>query len=87
MRGMPHSVEGLVVMLLVGLVAGWLASLVMKTGGLNLIGYLVVGVIGAIIGGFVFDLLDIGFHGIVGRIVAAFVGAVILLAGAKAIRK
>ncbi|MDJ0947297.1 MAG: GlsB/YeaQ/YmgE family stress response membrane protein [Alphaproteobacteria bacterium] len=84
---MPHNVEGLVVWLLVGLVAGWLASLVMKTGGLTVIGYLLVGVVGAVIGGVLFDLLDIGFHGVLGRIVAAFLGSLILLAVAKAVRK
>lgn len=84
---MPHSIEGLVVLLLVGLLAGWLASKVVKVGRLNLVGYLVVGVVGAFIGGFIFDFLGVGFQGFLGRTVAAFVGSLILLGVAKAAQK
>jgi uncharacterized membrane protein YeaQ/YmgE (transglycosylase-associated protein family) len=58
-----------------GLVAGWLAGLIMKGGGFGLIGNLVVGVIGALVLG----LLGISAGGLAGAIITATVGAVVLL--------
>jgi uncharacterized membrane protein YeaQ/YmgE (transglycosylase-associated protein family) len=69
----------LIAFLLIGLVAGWLAGLIMKGGGFGLIGNLVVGVIGAFVGGFVFSLLGVSAGGLLGAIVTATVGAVVLL--------
>ena len=72
----------LLLFLLLGLVAGWLASVVMRGGGYGLIGDLVVGVLGAFIGGWLFSNLtgaDItGFN--LPSILIAFVGACILIA-------
>jgi uncharacterized membrane protein YeaQ/YmgE (transglycosylase-associated protein family) len=66
--------------LLIGLTAGWLAGLVMKNKKLDLLGSLIVGCIGAFIGGFVFEFLGIYIeHGIIGSLVAALLGAIILL--------
>ena len=50
----------LVLFLLIGIVAGWLASTLMKGRGLGLVGNLVVGVIGAFLGGFLFNVLGLG---------------------------
>ena len=69
----------LIAFLLIGLVAGWLAGLIMKGGGFGLIGNLIVGVIGAFIGGFVFSLLGVSAGGLLGAIVTATVGAAVLL--------
>ncbi len=70
----------LVYFLVIGLLAGWLGGLLMRGGGLGLIGNLVVGVIGAFVGGFLFDLLGVSVGGgIIGPLVTATVGAVILL--------
>ena len=69
----------LVLFLLIGLVAGWLAGQIMKGRGLGLIGNLVVGVIGAFLGGYLFGWLDIPIGGLVGTLIAATVGAIILL--------
>jgi uncharacterized membrane protein YeaQ/YmgE (transglycosylase-associated protein family) len=67
--------------LLVGLVAGFLASRVMRGGGYGLIGDIVVGLIGAFIGGWLADLLGIGgSSSLIVTIVIAFIGACILLA-------
>ena len=67
--------------LLVGLVAGFLASRVMRGGGYGLIGDIVVGLIGAFIGGWLADLLGIGgSSSLIVSIVIAFIGACILLA-------
>ncbi len=72
---------GLIMWLIVGLVAGFLASRVMSGGGYGLVGDLVVGIIGAFLGGWVSGLLGIGgAYGLLGSIVIAFIGACILLA-------
>jgi uncharacterized membrane protein YeaQ/YmgE (transglycosylase-associated protein family) len=65
--------------LLIGLAAGWLAGQIMKGGGFGLIGDLVVGVIGALLGGFLFGLLHIAGGGLIWQLVTATVGAVLLL--------
>jgi uncharacterized membrane protein YeaQ/YmgE (transglycosylase-associated protein family) len=66
--------------LLIGLVAGWFAGLIMKGRGLGLIGDLVVGVIGALLGGFVFGQLGIHAGGLLGSLLMATLGAIGLLA-------
>jgi uncharacterized membrane protein YeaQ/YmgE (transglycosylase-associated protein family) len=66
--------------LVVGLIAGFLASRVMRGGGYGLIGDIVVGLIGAFIGGWLAGFLGIGSFGLIGTIVVAFIGACILLA-------
>ena len=72
---------GLVMWLIVGLIAGFLASRVMRGGGYGLIGDIVVGVIGAFIGGWLAGFLGFGgTYGVVGSIVVAFFGACVLIA-------
>ena len=70
---------GIIMFLIIGAVAGWLGSTIMKGGGFGLIGNVVVGIVGAVIGGFVFGALGISVNGLVGSIFSATVGAVILL--------
>lgn len=66
--------------LIVGLIAGWLAGLLVKGGGFGLVGDLVVGVIGAFLGGFLFSSLGISAGGgLIGSIIVATIGAVVLL--------
>ncbi|MDQ6799523.1 MAG: GlsB/YeaQ/YmgE family stress response membrane protein [Acidobacteriota bacterium] len=79
--------QALIWFLLIGLIAGWLASQVMRGGGYGLVGDMIVGVIGAFLGGWVFGLLGIGAGGIIGQIITAFVGAVILIAILRAIKR
>ncbi|MHB8858832.1 MAG: GlsB/YeaQ/YmgE family stress response membrane protein [Thermoleophilia bacterium] len=69
----------LIAFLIVGLIAGWLAGLIMRGHGLGILGDVIVGVIGAFIGGFVFSLLGVATGGWLGWILTALVGAVILL--------
>lgn len=64
---------------LIGITAGWLAGQIMKGGGSGLVVNLIVGVVGAILGGFVFALLGLSAYGLLGRLVVATVGAVLLL--------
>ena len=77
----------IVVFLIVGLVAGWLASALMRGRGLGLIGDIVIGVIGAFLGEFLLSLFNIFPEGIVGFIIQTFIGAVVLLIIIKALRK
>jgi uncharacterized membrane protein YeaQ/YmgE (transglycosylase-associated protein family) len=72
--------QSILVWLVVGLIAGWLAGLVMKGGGFGIVGDIVIGIIGAFIGGLLLPRLGLGIPaGFLGSIVVAFVGAVILL--------
>jgi uncharacterized membrane protein YeaQ/YmgE (transglycosylase-associated protein family) len=79
---------GLLAWLIVGLVAGFLASRVMRGGGYGLIGDIIVGIIGAFIGGFLAGLVGLGTsYGLIGTIVVAFIGACILLAIFRAVTR
>jgi uncharacterized membrane protein YeaQ/YmgE (transglycosylase-associated protein family) len=80
------TAESLLVWIVVGLIAGWLASAVVG-GGYGVVGDIIVGVVGAFIGGMVFRAFDVTspFGGIAGTILVAFVGAVILLLILRAI--
>ncbi len=66
--------------LIIGLVAGWLAGVLMKGGGFGMVGDLVVGVIGAVLGGWLFGALGISAGGgLIGSLIVAVIGAVVLL--------
>jgi uncharacterized membrane protein YeaQ/YmgE (transglycosylase-associated protein family) len=73
----------LLVWIIVGGIAGWLASLVVRGGGMGIVGDVIVGIVGALIGGFLLSLLLPGAFGItgfnLGSLVVAFIGAVALL--------
>ena len=74
------SNQSLLVIIIVGIVAGWLAGKVMKGGGFGLIGDLIVGLVGAFIGDWLLPRLGIHLGaGIVALIMNAFIGAVVLL--------
>ncbi len=81
--------HSLIVILIVGIVAGWLAGKIVRGGGFGLIGDLVVGVIGAFIGRWVFTQLriSIGINFWVDAIITATVGALILLFVLRLIRR
>ncbi len=79
---------GIIAWLIVGLVAGFLASMVMRGGGYGIIGDIIVGIIGAFLGGLLTNLLGIGgSYGIIGSIVIAFIGACILIAILRAVAR
>ena len=66
--------------LVVGLVAGWLAGVLVKGGGFGVIGDIAVGILGAFIGGFLFTSLGVSADtGILGSIVVATAGAIVLI--------
>ena len=77
----------ILIFLLIGAVAGWLAGKLMKGGGLGILGNIIVGVIGSVIGGFVFGLIGISAGGILGSIITATAGAAILLFCLGALKK
>jgi uncharacterized membrane protein YeaQ/YmgE (transglycosylase-associated protein family) len=73
--------NSLIVILIIGLIAGWIAGQIMKGGGFGLIGDLIVGVIGAFIGGWLWGVLHLPVLGPwwLTAIVSAVIGACILL--------
>ncbi len=74
------NVESLLVFLVIGGVAGWLAGLLVKGFGYGLIGNIVIGVVGAFIAGWIFPTLGISLGtGIVAAILHATIGATVLL--------
>ena len=74
--------------LLIGLVAGWLAGIVVRGGGMGLLGNLVVGVVGAFIGGTLFNFFGFASGGgLLGGLLVATVGAVVLLVLVRAIKR
>lgn len=77
-RAAVPSLWGLLIFLLVGAIAGWLASIIMKSRG-GLLQNLLIGIVGAFIGGFLFGLIGLKAVGILGNIVAATAGACLLL--------
>lgn len=77
---MHLSNQSLLVIIIVGIVAGWLAGRVMEGGGFGLVGDLLVGLVGAFIGDWLLPRLGIHLGvGIVALIINAFIGAVVLL--------
>ena len=71
---------GLLWFIVIGAVAGWLAGQFMRGNGFGLLGDIIVGVIGAFIGGYVWPSgIAIAGHPLIGRLIVAFIGAVILL--------
>jgi uncharacterized membrane protein YeaQ/YmgE (transglycosylase-associated protein family) len=72
--------ESLIAWLLIGAIAGWLASLIVKGHGLGLVGNIVVGIVGAVIAGWLLPLIGFVFlGGILAAVINAVIGAVLLL--------
>jgi uncharacterized membrane protein YeaQ/YmgE (transglycosylase-associated protein family) len=74
---------GFLAWIVVGLIAGWLTGLIMRRGGYGIVGDLVVGLLGALMGGFLVGLVYHGTVGIIGSIVVAVIGAMILVIGLR----
>jgi uncharacterized membrane protein YeaQ/YmgE (transglycosylase-associated protein family) len=76
-----------VIWLVIGGIAGWIASILVKGGGLGLIGDIIVGLIGAVIGGYLLSTLGIEIgEGYFAAIVDAVIGSVILLVIVRLVR-
>jgi len=79
---------GFLAWIVVGLIAGWLAGLVMKGGGYGIIVDIVLGILGGLLGGWIFDHLGLWQgRGMIGSIIVAFIGAVILVWITRLIKK
>ncbi len=82
------SMETLLIFLLVGAIAGWLSGVIVRGGGFGLLGDIVVGVIGAFIGGWLLPRLGVHLGvGIIAVIASATIGAVVLLLLIRLIRR
>lgn len=76
------TATGLIIFLLIGAVAGWLAGLIVRGFGFGLLGNIVVGIVGAFLAGWLLPMLGVGFsmgNPIVTSIVYAMIGAIVLL--------
>jgi uncharacterized membrane protein YeaQ/YmgE (transglycosylase-associated protein family) len=82
------SIESIIIFLIVGAIAGWLAGLVVKGRGFGLVGDIIIGIVGALIAGWLLPRLGIYIGaGIIGQIIEAFIGAVILLIILRLVRR
>jgi uncharacterized membrane protein YeaQ/YmgE (transglycosylase-associated protein family) len=82
------SVTTVLIWILVGAVAGWLAGLVVRGFGFGLVGNIVIGILGAILGGWLLGMAGFSFGaGILGSIVTAFIGAVVLLLIVRVVKR
>src|SRR5262245_36398583 len=73
------SLASLIWMLLIGLVAGWIAGQLTKGRGFGLVGNLVVGVVGSLLGGLLFSVIGLAAYGLIAQILMAVIGALVLL--------
>ncbi|MFN0218782.1 MAG: GlsB/YeaQ/YmgE family stress response membrane protein [Hyphomicrobium sp.] len=74
------ALEALIIWLIIGAIAGWLAGQIMKGGGFGLVGDIIVGIVGAFAAGWLLPILGIYIGGgILGDIINATIGAVIVL--------
>ncbi|ESX07013.1 membrane protein [Mesorhizobium sp. LSJC268A00] len=82
------GIESLLIFIIIGAIAGWLAGLIVSGFGFGLIGNIVVGIIGALIAGWLFPRLGFAIGGgILAAIINATIGAVILLVLVKVLRR
>jgi uncharacterized membrane protein YeaQ/YmgE (transglycosylase-associated protein family) len=72
---------------LIGILAGWLAGQIYKGRGFGVLGDLIVGILGSLLGSFIFGLLGIAAYSLLGRLVMAVVGAIVLLWLIRVIKK
>jgi len=73
--------------IVIGILAGFIASKIVSGSGRGLLMDLIIGIVGSVLGGWIFTLLGLAAYGLVGRLVMAVVGAVVLLLLVRAIKK
>jgi len=82
------GIESLLIFIIIGAIAGWLAGLIVSGFGFGLIGNIIVGIVGAFIAGWLFPRLGFAIGGgILGSIINATIGAVILLLLVKILKR
>jgi uncharacterized membrane protein YeaQ/YmgE (transglycosylase-associated protein family) len=78
--GNSMGIESIIVWLIVGAIAGWLAGLIVKGGGFGLLGNIVIGIIGAVVAGWLLPTLGVHLGtGIIGAIIDSVIGGVVVL--------
>jgi uncharacterized membrane protein YeaQ/YmgE (transglycosylase-associated protein family) len=80
-------IRNLIYWIVVGLIAGWAAGKIMKGGGYGTIMDIVLGIVGAVVGGWLLGLVGIYAGGLIGSILVAIVGAVFLIWISRMIKK
>jgi uncharacterized membrane protein YeaQ/YmgE (transglycosylase-associated protein family) len=74
--------------IIVGLIAGWLAGVVMKGGGYGILVDILLGIVGGLLGNWIFGRLGLSSgSGVIGSIIVAFIGAVILVAITRVLKR
>lgn len=73
--------------IVVGLIAGWAAGKIMKGGGYGAVMDIILGIVGAVLGGWLVGMLGIHAGGLIGTIVVAIIGAVILISITRLLKK
>ena len=80
--------QGIIVWLIIGAIAGWLAGTLLRGGGFGLVGDIIVGIIGAVLGGWLASVL--GLHlasGLISAIITATVGAIVLILIVRVVKR
>jgi uncharacterized membrane protein YeaQ/YmgE (transglycosylase-associated protein family) len=85
-KGIP-MIAGLIWWIVVGLVAGWAAGKIMKGSGYGTLMDIALGIVGAVVGGFLLGLLGIHGEGLIGSILVAIVGAVFVIWLSRRLKK
>lgn len=73
--------------IIIGILAGFIASKIVSGSGKGLLMDLIIGIVGSVLGGWIFTLLHLGAYGLIGQLVMAVVGAVVLLLLIRAIKR
>jgi uncharacterized membrane protein YeaQ/YmgE (transglycosylase-associated protein family) len=73
--------------IIIGILAGFIAGKIVKGHGMGTLMDLLVGIVGSVLGGWIFTLLGLAAYGLIGQLVTATVGAVLLLLIVRAIKK
>jgi uncharacterized membrane protein YeaQ/YmgE (transglycosylase-associated protein family) len=82
------DIQGVIVWLIIGAIAGWLAGSLVKGGGFGLVGDIIVGIVGAFVGGWLAGVLGISMGGgLIASIITATLGAVVLLVIIRLIKR
>ena len=81
------DLTSILIVLIVGAVAGWLAGVIMKGSGFGLVGDIVIGLVGGLIGGWLLPLIGGNFVDLIGSIILSVIGAVILIFIIRLVRR
>jgi uncharacterized membrane protein YeaQ/YmgE (transglycosylase-associated protein family) len=73
--------------ILIGIIVGWLAGQIVKGRGMGVLVDLIVGIIGSLLGGWLFGIIGLAAYGLIAQLVMGVVGAVILLLLVRVIKK